>query len=384
MDSFAFILHPLDPKADVARKYPTLARILPVSLIHFLSYYWPPLALSHVRDIRSPATGREVEGWLLACPLTARRMLTMPPRAAYRKIIQTGHLAERLGARILGLGAYTSVVGDGGITIARALQIPVTTGDSYTAALSVHALLEAATQAGIAPQRSTAAVVGATGAIGGACTQLLASQVGRLILVGRRTDALEALHARLAGMAYGPVEIATDIAAVRSADLVLTATSAGRPIIFPEHLKFRAVVCDVARPRDVSPRLHRERKDVLVVDGGLAETPGRVGLGFDYGLPPGLTFGCMAETIALALEGRFEDYTVGKNLEIERVREITEIAARHGFRPAPLHSIDRPLPPERIDAVRKFEIEYDSCNPWIIFGEAHDEQTENPGRRRRF
>jgi fatty aldehyde-generating acyl-ACP reductase len=351
MDSFAFILHPLDPKADVARKYPNLARLLPVRAIHFLSLYWPPLVLSHIRSIRSAATGREVEGWLLACPLTARRMLEVPPRVAYRKIIQTGRLAERLGARILGLGAYTSVVGDGGLTVARALQIPVTTGDSYTAALSVQALLEAAGQVGMMPERATVAVVGATGAIGGACARLLAPRAGRLLLVGRRADALEAMRTELSAGARGPVEAATDIAAVRSADLVLSATSAGRPIILPEHLKPGTVVCDVARPRDVSMRVHREREDVLVVDGGLAQTPGGVGLGFDYGLPPGLTFGCMAETITLALEGRFEDYTVGKELDVSRVREIQEMAARHGFRLAPLHCLDRPLPPERIRAV---------------------------------
>ncbi len=353
MDAFAFIIHPLDPKTDVARKYPTLARILPVSLIHFLSLYWPPLVLSHARGIRSPATGREVEGWLLACPLTARRMVTVSPRVAYRKIIQTGRLAERLGARILGLGAYTSVVGDGGLTVARALQIPVTTGDSYTAALSAHTLLEAAAQVGIAPEQATVTVVGATGAIGGACAQLLAPHAGRLVLVGRRMEALTRVKSRLSDIARGPVEIATDIAAIRSADLVLTTTSAGRPIIFPEHLKSGAVVCDIARPRDVSIRVHREREDVLVVDGGLAEMPGGVGLGFDYGLPPGLTFGCMAETITLALEGRFEDYTVGKELDVARVQEIARLAARHGFRPAPLHSLDRPLPPERIEAVRQ-------------------------------
>jgi predicted amino acid dehydrogenase len=101
-------------------------------------------------------------------------------------------------------------------------------------------------------------------------------------------------------------------------------------------------------------RVHREREDVLVVDGGLAQTPGGVGLGFDYGLPPGLTFGCMAETITLALEGRFEDYTVGKELDVSRVREIQEMAARHGFRLAPLHCLDRPLPPERIRAVAAY------------------------------
>lgn len=352
MNSFAFILHPLDPKADVARKYPTLARILPVGMIHFLSLYWPPVVLAHVRGVRSEATGKEVEGWLLACPLTARRMLQVPPRVAYRKIIQTGRLAERLGARILGLGAYTSVVGDGGITVARALRVPVTTGDSYTAALSVHALLEAAAQVGIAPEKATAAVVGATGAIGGACAGLLAPRVARLVLVGRRAEALEEARRRLSALAVGPVEVTTDVAEVRAADLVLTATSAGRPVLFPEHLKPGSVVCDVARPRDVAPQVHRERDDVLVVDGGLVELPGRANLGFDYGLPPGLTFGCIAETIALALEGRFEDYTVGKTLDLARVQEIERIAARHGFRPAPLHCLDRPIPPERIEAVR--------------------------------
>lgn len=352
MDSFAFILHPLDPKADVARKYPTLARILPVGMIHFLSLYWPPLVLAHVRGVRSEATGKEVEGWLLACPLTARRMLQVPPQVAYRKIIQTGRLAERLGARILGLGAYTSVVGDGGLTVAQALQIPVTTGDSYTAALSVQALLEAAAQVGIVPEHATAAVVGATGAIGGACAGLLAPRVRRLILVGRRAEVLREARQRLSALAAGPVEVTTDTAEVRAADLILTATSAGRPILFPEHLKPGAVVCDVARPRDVSPRVHQERDDVLVVDGGLVELPGRVSLGFNYGLPPGLTFGCIAETIALALEGRFEDYTVGKMLDLARVQEIEEIATRHGFRPAPLHSLDRPVPLERIQAVR--------------------------------
>lgn len=352
MDSFAFILHPLDPKADVARKYPTLARILPVGMIHFLSLYWPPVVLAHVRGVRSEATGKEVEGWLLACPLTARRMLQVPPQVAYRKIIQTGRLAERLGARILGLGAYTSVVGDGGLTVAQALQIPVTTGDSYTAALSVHALLEAAAQVGIVPERATAAVVGATGAIGRACAGLLAPRVRRLILVGRRAEALREEQQRLSALAAGPVEVTTDITESRAADLILTATSAGRPILFPEHLKPGSVVCDVARPRDVSPRVHQERDDVLVVDGGLVELPGRASLGFNYGLPPGLTFGCIAETIALALEGRFEDYTVGKTLDLARVREIEGIAARHGFRPAPLHSLDRPVPSERIQAVR--------------------------------
>jgi predicted amino acid dehydrogenase len=353
IDTFAFIIHPLDPKADVARKYPRLARLLPVTAIHFLSRYWPPLLLSRITGVRSAATGREVGGWLLACPITARRMLQLPPRVALGKIIQTGRLAERLGARILGLGAYTSVIGDGGLTVARALDIPVTTGDSYTVAVTVRILLEAGRRVGVTPERAVAAVVGATGAIGSACARLLAPRVGEMILVGRRAAGMAQVRERVEALAAGRVRATTDIAMVREADLIVSATSAGQPIIHSDHLRPGAVVCDVARPRDVSPQVVREREDVLVIDGGLVKVPGGVDFGFDYGLPPGITYGCIAETMALALEGRFEDYTIGKNLEIERVQEIERIAGRHGFRPADPHSFDRPLTQEHIQRVRR-------------------------------
>lgn len=132
MDNFAFVIHPVDPKEDVARKYPRLAKALPTGLVHFLSRYWPPVCLSHITGVRSEATGKEIEGWLLACPLTARQVLKLPIRAVYNKIIATGRLAQRLGARLLGLGAFMSVAGDAGVTVARALDIPVTTGHSFT------------------------------------------------------------------------------------------------------------------------------------------------------------------------------------------------------------------------------------------------------------
>jgi predicted amino acid dehydrogenase len=353
MDRFAFIIHPLDPKADVARKYPGLARVLPTRLIHFFSRYWPPLVLSHVTGIRSESTGKEIEGWLLACPLTTRQLLRLPERVSYRKIIQTGRLAQRLGVDILGLGAYTSVVGDGGVTVAQALEIPVTTGDSYTVALAVRALLQAGAAVGIAAEEATAAVVGATGAIGSACARLLATRVRRLILKGRRMGRLQQIAGEVRRAGSAQVDVSADIDVVRQAHLVISATSAGRPIIGPEHLRPGAVVCDVAQPHDVSRAVMETRDDVLVVDGGVVALPGDVDFGFNYGLPPELTFGCMAETIALALEGHFVDYTVGKNLELDKVHRIERIAERHGLTLAPFRSFGRALKDEQIEAVRR-------------------------------
>jgi fatty aldehyde-generating acyl-ACP reductase len=130
MESFAFIVHPIEPKRDVGRKYPLLGKILTERQVDFFSTFFPPVYLSEIEGVQSEATGKCVKGWFIACPYTPRRMMELPVETVYRKIIQTGRLAEKLGAQILGLGAYTSVVGDAGVTIAQALDVPVTTGDA--------------------------------------------------------------------------------------------------------------------------------------------------------------------------------------------------------------------------------------------------------------
>ena len=61
----------------------------------------------------------------------------------------------------------------------------------------------------------------------------------------------------------------------------------------------------------------------------------------------------MAETIALALEGRFEDYTLGKHLTRARVQEIDTIAKKHGFRLSGFRSFEREVTPQQIEAVRR-------------------------------
>jgi len=272
MDTFALMIHPLNPKRDVARKYPLLARVLPMRLIHFFSRFWPPVYLSHVTGVCSEATGKEVEGWLVACPFTARQMF-----------------------------------------------------------VAVEALCEAARCRGVRPESSAVAVVGASGSVGSACAQLLAPIVAELVLIGRRESRLEEVQAWVREAGGRMVRVSTRVEDVRQARMVLSATNAPGPVIQPEHLQRGAVVCDVAQPSDVSPRVVRERDDVLVIEGGVVDVPGEVDFGFDFGLPPGKIYACMAETMVLALEGRYESYSLGKDIRLEQVREMAQLAREHGF-----------------------------------------------------
>jgi predicted amino acid dehydrogenase len=171
--------------------------------------------------------------------------------------------------------------------------------------------------------------------------------------VARDQKKLEFLRDRLSVRARSELVTSTKMDVLKEAHLILTVTSAIHDVIRAQDLKPGSVVCDVARPRDVSAMVAAVRDDILVIDGGMVDVPGPVNFHFNFGFPPGKAYACMAETIALALEGRFEDYTVGKDITLERVREITAIAERHGFRMSGFRSFEREVTAEQIEAVRR-------------------------------
>lgn len=347
--TFAFLLHPLRID-DFARKYPLTAR-LPASWVEQAFKWIPPRLVAHVTGIRS-ATGATAEGWFIGLPLTPRTLLEAPLPFVYHRLIQSGRQAEALGAQIFGLGAFTKIVGDRGATVARNLKIAVTTGNSYTAATGVEGALLAAERMRITPREATAAVIGATGSIGAVCSEILARSVGRVLLVARTREHLEALAARLRPQARAEIAIETDVPrAVRGSEIVLTVSSATDVLIQPEALRPGAVVCDVARPRNVSRLVYERRDDVLVIDGGVIEVPGEVDFGFDFGFPPRMCEACMAETIILALDGRYENFTLGKEIALAQVEEIVALARKHGFRMSGFRRFERAIGDAEVERI---------------------------------
>ena len=188
LEKFGFIMHPLQAKADIARKYP-FVRYMPESLVEWALKFKSPMNVSHITGIRS-LTGVEAEDGSSAAHSTSRQLISPPVDLVYDKIIKTARLAQEHGAGIVGLGAFTSVAGDGGITVAENLDIAVTTGNSYTVATALEGTIKAAEMMGIDPSKATAAVVGAGGSIGRTCARILAPQVAEIALVGRSLEPL--------------------------------------------------------------------------------------------------------------------------------------------------------------------------------------------------
>jgi len=361
MRRFAFVIHPLS-QDNIKKGFP-IPKATPkvvMDKIEQLAAYMPPQVYCKMENIVSPA-GSETEGWLILVGGTPKEMLSHSPEFTYRRLLAAADMAEKMGAQILGLGAFTKVVGDAGVTVAKRARIPVTTGNSYSASGALWAANDAMRRMGLVPvppegERVAAKtmVIGASGSIGSVSARLLAMAFDEVVIAGRNMKKLEQLKASiLEDTPDANVVCSTDYdALLGDMDMIVTSTSgAGKKILDITKVKPGCVITDVARPLDLPPEEVAKRPDVLVIESGEIELPTKVKGLKDISLPPNVIYACLAETIVLALEGRFEVFTIGRDTEWEKVKEIYRLGLKHGMKLAAISGVNGVYTDEHIAKV---------------------------------
>ncbi len=363
---FAFVIHPLSQEY-IRNVTPIPKRFAHTQLMNAVEKaiaHAPPMIYSEVKGIKSPC-GAEAEGWLITVGGTPKEMLSHSPEFTYKRLLAASKMAEKLGAQILGLGAFTKVVGDAGVTVAKRSSLPITTGNSYSASGALWAAADAmkrlklvkAEEGKRIPAKSM--VIGATGSIGSVSARLLAMAFDEVYLAGRNEKTLTKLkNSILEDTPDANVFITTNPDdQLGDMDVVVTSTSgAGKKILDIMKVKPGCVITDVARPLDLPANEVAKRPDVLVIESGEIEVPGKLDMR-SIQLPDNVVFACMAETIVLALEGRFEVFTIGRNTEWEKVKEIYRLGIKHGMKLAAISGVNGAYTDADIDKVRELALE---------------------------
>ena len=371
INRFAFVIHPLSQQYFKHLKpLEMVSNIAPgpvMDVVEKAVAYTPPFVYSKVEGIRSP-TGVEAEGWLIIVGGTPKEIMSHAPEFTYRKLLAAADIARKLGAQIMGLGAFTKVVGDAGVTVAKRAPLPITTGNSYSASGALWAAHDAVERLGLVKLekgkkvKGKAMVVGATGAIGAACARLLARTAEELHLVSPEAAKLLVLEKSILAESPGVKLVlssyADSDASIGDMDMIVTATSgAGKKILDITQVKPGCVITDVARPLDLPPEEVAKRPDVLVIESGEISLPGDLhmkSIGFE---DRSVVYACLAETIVLALEGRFENFTLGRNLEWEKVHEIYKLGLKHGMQLAAISGVNGVYSDDDIARVRELALE---------------------------
>jgi acetylornithine/succinyldiaminopimelate/putrescine aminotransferase/predicted amino acid dehydrogenase len=392
---FAFLIHPLTAR-DYANIDPSLGMLSDSQISRLaacIAENFEPFVVGDAHIVSN--TGETAYGEFIIVLRTAEELTRMSYHEAMSEIRTAARIAKERGAKIIGLGAYTSVVTRGGLYLKDGEAPALTTGNSYTviaAKQSIDAALEMTERD---PATSCAAVVGATGSIGRAISILLSQEVERLILIGNPLRPLESKRRlmqvsvdilrsimelisqgkrfpkwtlagaiydllppeRQCGEGFNWIGLATKVEQylhvihdaqgvnrlLREADVVVTATNVVEELVSPEHIRAGAVVCDISRPPNVSRAVRMNRPDIFALEGGVVSLPGDSSLSFNLDIDRGLVYACMAETMILALERRFEDNGLGIDLDMANVMEMGRLAECHGFRPVSTHSNRGPL-----------------------------------------
>ncbi len=351
MNRFAFIVHPLE-FTDIKERWSAL-RFVPDRILKATMQSLPPFKIADFKELKSK-TGVKTKGGFILCPLTSKQILNSNETKVIDKIVASCKKAEKLGADIIGLGAFTAIVGNKGRKVSQRVDIPITTGNSYTVATALKSIELACNIIGQQLKQKKVLVIGAAGSIGKISSLLLADKVKKILLADINETAVDELGLEIAKRTK--TEVITSSKSenlVPEADIILTVSNAVNTLVDPKLFKSGAIVCDVARPRDIGQEVLAQRDDILVLDGGIVSLPGEVEFNFDFGFPNGTVYACMAETMILALENKCISYSLGADLELEKILEIERLALKHGFNLASLRCQNQEISLNKINKIRQ-------------------------------
>jgi hypothetical protein len=124
----AFLMHPLDA-SYVRRSWYTFAKlwasILPDRAIEAVMKPIKPY-------IHSRFNIHGHEAMIFICPLTSRQMMGLPKKEVIGKLKKACDLAYKNGAKVISLGAYSSIASNQGLDLVGKSKIGLTTGRAYT------------------------------------------------------------------------------------------------------------------------------------------------------------------------------------------------------------------------------------------------------------
>lgn len=314
----------------------------------------PSFKMHEMKEFKS-ATGDITHGCFILCTFIPE-MLEADTHSVYSKVVRACKVAEKHGVGIVTLGGFTSIVGEQlGRQVSEEVDIPITTGNTFTAALAIDGVSYATRLLERDLKDLTVTIVGGTGDIGSACSRVLAEKAKHLIITGRTKANLRKMRAELKKKHKARIDATTDNQkAVKNADIVIAAANSVASILNINWFKPGAIICDLGYPKNISYR-PTNRKDIIVFSGGLSNIPTPIETGMDMGLPSIHTaYGCFCEAIILALERRFENFSFGRgNIMPEKIEEIRKLGAKHGFKLAPFYWANRLISADEIAEIKK-------------------------------
>lgn len=251
-------------------------------------------------------------------------------------------LASKLGASVVSLGGFSSIVLEtGNENFTSINKTSFTTGNTLTAGFIAKGIEKACAFWDVELDQSTLLIIGSTGDIGSACLEYFAGKAKKILLCARQQGPL----LKQAGLLTqkGIENIASPVLKVLipNADIIISVASSIIENNDLDELNEHCIVCDAGYPKNLQSSRLQDHERLFYGGMGMIKN----GFYFENNVHdslykfclPDVGHGCLLEGVVLALENKFCAYSKGKgNITTNAMNEILEMAAKHGIEAAPL------------------------------------------------
>jgi fatty aldehyde-generating acyl-ACP reductase len=235
----------------------------------------------------------------------------------------------------IGLGAMTSSLSRGGKDVIENIPgVFVTTGRTYTVKNITDYIFYCLNLFNLKKEDVCVGVVGAAGGIGsGVVIMLSTAGFKNFVLIDLERKLENIKHKIFHFEKDDPkinIKISHQVSLVKICDIVIAATNAPEVVIKSEDVNPGTIIINDAQPSDVSPEIIKNRKDVLVIEGGVLFAP-EINCHFNFGLShKNEIFSCLAETLLLAYKDEKRHYSI-EDLNLDFLHELSHSARKLRF-----------------------------------------------------
>ena len=313
---------------------------LPLEKVQETFTYIPPRKLFGIEV--NAASNDKVNGAYIETFIAPDELGIAHLRQNIVKVKKACEVAARLGAPVVSLGGFSSIVMElSNQPFTNIGNTYFTTGNTLTAAFIVKSVEKACDHWNIDLRSANMLIIGSTGDIGSACVEYFSRKVGQLLLCARQHGPLQRQSTQLAQKKIHHTFSTSLKDLVSNADIVISVASS---IINNDDLRDlpqHAIVCDAGYPKNLQSRHIRSHERLFYGGMGILTE----GFTFEnnvqdilYKFPlPQVGHGCLIEAAVLALEKKYCAFSSGKgNITVEAMDEILAMAGKHGIKTAPL------------------------------------------------
>ncbi len=259
-------------------------------------------------------------------------------RAIVTKIQEAVNLANRLGAKTVSLGGYTSILSANGTALIEPAGTQIITGNSLTAAAGIESLLKTIKEDPSLDRPLTLGVLGAAGNIGSIIASELISIKGlcsKAVLVIRENarmnpDILNSIKA-LADANQVELVVTTELDQLVECDVISIATNTNDPLLFPHHVAANKTVyiSDLSVPTALSQSVRQLKNVRHLKFSSFVTLPQNPEFAISSYTPAGTAFCCAAEAMLCGLE----DFSLPLRgrIDLDAVRDMARLAKKHGL-----------------------------------------------------